>query len=157
MNGLSLAALGQLDPVTAQEVARRSSVWEIGSRLAGLDPATQREVVSRAVHWGVAEGADSWLRARAAGMSHLGQDALSTAVQFAVERALKPMMPMLGQRLMEVAEPAAKRAAEVVGPVVEDKLKEYGPRLAIIAGVVAAILGLLGMAALGWYVARKVA
>lgn len=89
-------------------------------------------------------------------MGALGQDAISSVVSVAVEKALKPLMPTLGAELMKVVEPAAKKAADTVGPVIDEKLRKYGPWLAVITGTVAAILVILGMVTMGGYLLRKV-
>lgn len=125
----------------------------LAARLSQLDPATRREVLSRAVEWGVMQGLAEARAAGGLGQAPPPQDAISAAVA----RVLAPMMPALQQQLVAAAEPAARKAADVVGPVVEQKLKEYGPTFGIIAGLVSAILGVLGMVAIGSYVVRRVA
>jgi hypothetical protein len=160
MNGLSIESLSALDPATALEVERRSAAWRMGGLgrgLARLDPETRLEVARRAVSWGVAEALGEAAARHGPRLAGMGQDAMTAVIGPAVERALTPLLPALGAQLVKVVEPAARKAADVVGPAVEEKLRAHGPRLAIIAGVVAAILGLLGMAALGWFVARRVA
>lgn len=101
-------------------------------------------------------GLEEYRRRAATGMGALGQDAVSSVVGSAVEKALRPLVPTLGAELMKVVEPAAKKAADTVGPVIDEKLRKYGPWIGVIAGTVAAILGILGMVVLGGYLVRKV-
>jgi hypothetical protein len=153
MNSLSVQAV--------HGVAAMNANSSFVARFSMLDPRTQREVVERAVEWGVERGINDWREAnryRAMnGLGALGQDALTNAVALAVQKALTPLMPVLGEKLMAVAEPAARKAAEVVGPVLDERLRTYGPKFAIISGLVAAILGIIGMVLVGGYVVKKVA
>lgn len=135
MNSMSVESVETVDPIA----------W----KLSQLDPRTREEVLRRAVEWGVRHGMDT---VRRSGVSGLGQDAAVTA---AVQRALAPILPALGTELVKAVEPAAKRAAELVGPAVEEKIKEYGPRLAIVTGIVAGILAVLGMVVLGAYISKR--
>lgn len=150
MNSLSVQAMGGINGQSLSFL----------SRFAALDPRTQQEVVERAVEWGVQRGVSDWIdlnRQRGMhGLARLGQDAMTNAIAIAVQRALEPLMPVLGEKLMAIAEPAARKAAEVVGPVIDAKLREHGPRLAVITGLVAAILSIIGMVVVGGYVVKKV-
>lgn len=157
MNALSLQSLAQVDPVA--EARARAEMWGTSHGTAGMGravgllmglPASERRrVAERAVSLGVAQGLSDL---RAMGM-HLGQDAMSAVVA----QALQPLLPALGEQLMNVVGPAAQKAADVVGPVLEEKLKKWGPIIGIIAGAIAALLGIFGMFVVGQYVVRKVA
>lgn len=185
MNGLSLqnlATLGcaprtmaQFDPALQAEVARREQDWRVkrgypgmseawcgtgrdplAARLAQLSPEMQKEVARRAINWGVQRGVAEWISQAERGMGTLSQGALDSAITIAVQNALTPLMPVLKQQLLEIAEPAAKKASEVVGPVIEEKLRDYGPTLAAITGIVASVLSIVGMLLLGGYIVKKV-
>lgn len=124
--------------------------------MAALEPWVQREIARRAVEWGVMNGLAEYRRRRQyGGMGDLGQD-MTGIVQIAVQKALAPLIPTLGAELMKAVEPAAKKASEVVGPVIDEKLRKYGPWIGVIAGTVAAILGILGMVTIGGYLLKKV-
>lgn len=125
----------------------------IRARLRLLDPWTRREVLRRSLRWGVQYGT---AELGAHGFGTLSQDAVTGVIGAAVQRALEPLLPTLGAQLMSVVEPAARKAADVVGPVLEEKLQKYGPIIGIIAGVVAAVLSIIGMVVVGGYVAKRV-
>jgi hypothetical protein len=61
-------------------------------------------------------------------------------IQQQVMKIIEPMLPVLGEKLLEIAEPAAQKAAEVVGPVVKEQLDAQIPKLAVITGIVAGLL-----------------
>ena len=145
MNSLSLEAVRPTNPYTDMEV-----------RLRRLPKHVQREVLSRAIDWGVSHGVAEWRAMGGPSMGALSQDALSTAVGTAVQKAITPLMPTLSAELMKAVEPAAAKAADVVGPVLEEKLKKYAPIFGIVAGLVAAAFGVLGMMIVGGYVVKKV-
>lgn len=171
-----VAPMSQFDPKLAAEVAAREREWRVvrgypggvsggwcgtGSdpivaRLAQLSPELRKEVASRAIEWGVKRGVSDWIEQAANGMGSLSQGALDSAITIAVQNALAPLMPVLKQQLLEIAEPAAKKASEVVGPVIEEKLRAYGPTLAAITGIVASVLSIVGMLLLGGYIVKKV-
>lgn len=71
---------------------------------------------------------------------HLGElrslGAVEDFIQLAMSNWLTKFGPQLGQQMMAIAEPAAQKAAEVIGPVVEEKLRAYGPKLALLTGVI---------------------
>lgn len=153
MNALSYEALASVDPHTAAVIGYESAGWghehglygnagHIRARLARLDPHTRREVIRRAQEWGVGE-------LRAHGLSGLGQDAAGQIVGGALQRVLAPVVT-------KAVEPAAHKMAEVIGPVLEEKLAKYGPIVGVIAGVIAAVLSIIGMVVIGGYVVRKV-
>jgi hypothetical protein len=111
-------------------------------------PREQRiAIVADAVAQGVVEGL------AAQGLSGLGAD--DSVIALAVQNVLGPMMPALGAELMKAVEPATQRAADMLGPVLEEKIKDYGPILAITIGVVAGIITLIGSAIMGGVIARK--
>lgn len=129
----------------------------MAERFARLSPWSRQEVLRRAVEWGVRRGVQETLAYRgASGLSGLGQDTLASAVTVAVQNALKPLMPVVTDQLLAAVKPAAEKAAEIVGPAVGQVIEEKMPKYALIAGIVAAVLGLVGMVALGTYVVRKV-
>lgn len=131
---------------------------DLGPRLRVLMPRARQQLAERAIEWGVQAGIDECLRRSemGMGMAALSEDAITSAVSVAVQRALTPLMPTLSAELMKVAEPAAKKAADVVGPVIEEKLRDYGPTLALITGIAAAVLSVIGMLLVGAYVVKKV-
>jgi hypothetical protein len=59
--------------------------------------------------------------------------------------------PQIAAQFSAVAEPAARKSAEIIGPVVEQKLKDYGPTFAMIMG---AVLGVFFVA--GVFTSKKV-
>jgi hypothetical protein len=122
----------------------------LGWRIQALPP----DVRERVLREGIAEGVSEGLRTvrRRAALSGIGDDEAVTA---AVQSVLGPLMPSLSAEIMKAVGPAAQKAADVVGPVIEDKIKTYGPILAIIVGVVAGIIALFGMAAVGRYVIAR--
>lgn len=105
------------------------------------------EIITDAVTQGVVEGL------AAQGLSGLGAD--DSIIAAAVQNVLGPMMPALGEELMRAVEPATQRAADMLGPILEEKIKDYGPILAITVGVVAGIITLIGSAIMGGVLARK--
>lgn len=52
--------------------------------------------------------------------------------------------PQIAGQFSALAEPAAKKASEIIGPVVEQKLRDYGPTFALITGGVLAGAYILG-------------
>lgn len=162
-----IAPFSQFDPALEAEMARRAPDWRVvrgypagidplAAKLGQLSPADRKEVARRAILWGVQRGVSDWISQAENGMGTLSQGALDSAITIAVQNALTPLMPVLKQQLLEIAEPAAKKASEVVGPVIEEKLRDYGPTLAAITGVVAAVLSIVGMLLLGGYIVKKV-
>lgn len=139
MNGLSLQDLG---------IARRPSY--AGERFFLLPKHVQKQVAARVLDWGVMQGMAE-IRRRRPGVSGFGD--LSQAEQQTVASAASGA---LTQILGGTAKGLSTQAAEVIGPVIEQKLKEFGPTFAIIAGLVAAVFGVLGMALVGGYVIRKI-
>lgn len=150
MNALSVQALGGF-----------AGFDSLGYHLAQLDPATQQEIVTRAIMWGVERGVSDWIEGnqwrRERGLGALGQDAAQGAITAGIQAALTPLMPWLGDKLVEMAKPAMQQATDMIGPVIDQKVKEYGPRLAVITGLAAALLSVLGMILVGGYVVKKVA
>jgi len=167
--------MDQFDPSLESEVTRRERLWRVQrgypgglsgawcgtgrdpllAKLSQLSPEMKREVVRRSIQWGVERGVADWISQAERGMGTLSQGALDSAITIAVQNALTPLMPVLKQQLLEIAEPAAKKASEVVGPVIEEKLREYGPTLAAITGVVAAVLSIVGMLLVGGYLKKQ--
>lgn len=141
MNGLSLQNLG---------LAQRPSY--AGERFYALPAYVQRQMAARVLDWGVMQGIDE-IRRRRPGAMISGFGDLSQADQQAVaDSASNALTQILGG----TAKSLSAQAADVMGPVIEQKLKEYGPTFAIIAGLVAAVFGIVGMALVGGYVIRKV-
>jgi len=111
-------------------------------------PREQRiAIVTDAVTQGVMEGL------AAQGLSGMGVD--DSIIAAAVQNVLAPMMPALGAELMKAVEPATQRAADMLGPILEEKIRDWGPILAITIGVVAGIITLIGSAVMGGVIARK--
>lgn len=145
MNSLSLQALNG--------TGRRDAVAE---RFATLPPRLQREIAQRAIEYGVLQGVQEWKANGGQRLSGLGQDAMDQVIGSAVERALKPLLPSLGKALVDVVKPAAEKAAAVVGPAVGRELRATLPKFALISGIAAATLSIIGMALVGTYVVKKV-
>jgi len=101
--------------------------------------------------WGIQQGMAEMERRRAArGLQGFGQTQDDTsAVSSSVASAL---MPILGGTTQQLSQ----KAADVIGPVIEDKLKQYGPMLAAITGLFAAAFTIIGMAVIGKYILAKV-
>ena len=78
--------------------------------------------------------------ARMGELSDIGQ--LDTLINEEVTKYLSKFGPDISAKLLALAEPAAKKAAEVVRPQVEEALAKYMPQFASIAG------GLMGLAVL---------
>jgi hypothetical protein len=140
VNGLSLQDIGAV---------RRPS-YE-GERFNLLPPDVQRHIASRVVDWGVMNGIAEIKRrrpgARINGFGDLSQQE-QNAVASAVSSALTPI-------LGSTAKDLSQQAADVIGPVMVQKLKEYGPTFAIIMGLVAATFSVLGMALVGGFLMKK--
>jgi hypothetical protein len=86
---------------------------------------------------------------RRVGMGALPAVGVEAFIQDAIKSWLDKYGPELGAQLTSIAEPAAKKAAEVVRPQVEAALKAYIPQFAAISG------GLMGMAVLlGVWIAK---
>jgi len=117
--------------------------------LAALDPWTRDEVIDRAVRWGVETGVAEYVAVH--GLASLGQ--ATDVITGAVTQALQPMLPQLQTYAMQAADPILAKASDMV----DEKLRTWGPIVGGIAGVVAAILGIIGMVVVGGYVVRKVA
>ena len=134
-----------MNTITVEHMNRVDTLaWHLRSL-----PREQRiKVVSDAIAQGVVEG----LQAR--GLAGLGQD--DNVIAAAVQSTLTPMLPALTAQLQKAVEPIAQKAADVVGPAIEEKIKQYGPILAIATGVVAGIIALVGAAIMGGVIARKV-
>lgn len=132
---------------------RRDAVAE---RFSTLPPDLQREVARRAIEFGVLQGVEEWKANGGQRLSGLGQDAMAQVIGPAVERALKPLLPTLSKSLIDIVKPAAEKAAAVVGPAVGRELRATMPKFALIAGIVAATLSIIGMALVGGYVVKKV-
>jgi len=77
--------------------------------------------------------------------------ATDTFLQAQVSKILEPIIPVLGAKLLEVAKPAAEKAAEIVGPAIREELNKQIPKFAAITGLV---LGLAVVA--GIFIAKKV-
>jgi hypothetical protein len=129
-------------------VEHMQAVDTLAWHLRRLPREERIRIVADAVVKGVSEG----LEAR--GLAGMGED--DAAVSSAVQSVLTPLLPSLTDQLTKAVEPAAKKAAEFVGPAIEEKIKEYGPTLAIITGIVAGVIALIGSAIMGGVIARKV-
>lgn len=124
-----------------------SAVDTLAWNLRRLPREKRIEIITEAVTQGVYDG----LAAR--GLSGFGAD--DSIIASAVQNVLAPMMPALGAELMKAVEPATQRAADMLGPVLEEKIRDWGPILAITIGVVAGIITLIGSAVMGGVLARK--
>lgn len=145
MNALCLESLG---------AARRPS-YE-GERFRLLPPAVQRQMAARVVDWGVMNGVAEIKRrrpnARINGFGDLSQQEQQTVA----DSVSSVLAPILGTTLKSTTANISAQAAEVIGPVIEQKLKEYGPTFAIILGLVASTLTILGMAIFGGFILAKI-
>ena len=145
MNSLSIQGLNG--------TGRRDAVAE---RFSTLPPDLQREVARRAVEFGVLQGVEEWKANGGSRLSGLGQqDAMERIIGPAVERALKPLLPTLSKSLLDIVKPAAEKAAAVVGPAVGRELQAALPKFALISGIAAGTLSIIGMAILGTFVVKK--
>lgn len=111
---------------------------ELAERWNRLSAEEQGEVLGTALGEYLVEHLDEWLEESGLGQS---QDVLAATVA----RYIEPLIPALGEKLAAAMKPAAEKAAQIVGPAVEQKLKEYGPGLGVITGVVAGLIALGGM------------
>lgn len=135
MNALSVQSLGA-DPHAATR-----------SRFYSLPPHLQKEVLSRAIDWGVMQGLED-CRRTGVGMGALSQAEQQQSVTSAISSALTPILGGTAKNL-------GQQAADVIGPVIEDKLKQYAPIFGVIAGLVAAVFSVIGMVVVGGYVVKK--
>jgi hypothetical protein len=145
MNALSIENLNVLRP----------SAYE-GERFKLMRPMVQRHVLSRAIDWGVLNGIAE-IRRRRGGARISGFGDLSQLEQQTVADSVgSALAPILGSTLKSTTASISQQAADVIGPVIEQKLKEFGPTFAIIMGLVASTLTILGMALFGGYIIAKV-
>lgn len=148
MNALSLESLGAVrrpDPTAAYK----------GERFNLLPGYMKKRILARAMDWGVMNGMAEISRRRGYAISGFGD--LSQADQQTVADSVgSALAPILGGALKGTTAQVSQQAAEVIGPVLEQKLKEYGPTFAIIMGLVASSLTILGMALFGSYILAKV-
>jgi len=77
------------------------------------------------------------------GQAQLGQ--IEDLIAKGMNKFFQSYGPQIAQQFSAVAEPAARKSAEIIGPVVEQKLKEYGPTFAIIMGAVLGAFFLTGI------------
>lgn len=132
----------------------RTQADGLARRFASLPPELRKEVLTRSIAWGVERGLQE---AKMPGMGALGQEAIFGAISVAIEKVLAPIIPMLGQKLLEIAKPAAEKAAEVIRPAIRKELQAQLPLFAFITGIVGAGLSIAGMLIIGGYVVKKVA
>lgn len=78
-----------------------------------------------------------------------------TATDQLIAQALSSIAPQLQAQLLAIAEPAAQKAAQVVGPVIEEKLAQEAPLFALITGVFAGAVAVVGMILVGTFVLKK--
>lgn len=79
---------------------------------------------------------------RSSSMNGLGDEqAAPDTVSASVMALLEPLMPALGAKLQEVAEPATQKAMEVILP----KIKEQIPLFAALTGIFAGLLVVAGI------------
>ncbi len=144
MNGLSLQNLAAM---------RRPAP---DTRFYPLPPKVQAKMVQRAIEWGVASGVAE-VRRRRPGAAINGMGDLSQQEQQTVaDSVASALSPILGSTLKSTTTALSQQAADVIGPVLEQKLKEYGPTFAIIMGLVASTLTILGMAVFGGFILSKI-
>jgi hypothetical protein len=85
--------------------------------------------------------ADAVRKVRLGELSSMGE--ITQYIASGLQAFLTMYGPQIGAQLIKIVEPAAKKAADIIGPVVEQKLKEHVPMFAAITG------GLIGAAILG--------
>jgi hypothetical protein len=127
-----------------------------GERFRDMPVRLQREMAARVIDWGVMNGIAE-IKRRRPGARINGFGDLSQADQATVADSVSSVLaPILGSTLKSTTADLSAQAATVMGPVIEQKLKDYGPTFAIIMGLVAASLTLLGMAVFGGYIMSKI-
>ncbi len=183
MNALSLQALypadyhaevfpqrmGQFDPALKAEIAARTPDWRVGrgypggvgaccpprrsfmGRFAQLSPDTQKEVVRRAVEWVVERGFQDWQQQAMHGIG-LSHHDLGYAIARGIHGTVGQLIPNLTSGLIDQITASAKQATS---DILDEKLQKWGPTLAAVTGVVAAVLSVLGMVLVGGYLAKK--
>ncbi len=67
-----------------------------------------------------------------------------------MDKFFKRYGPTIAENFSKIAEPAAQKAGQILGPIIEEKLKAYTPTFALITGAVIAGALLLG----GWQARR---
>lgn len=77
-------------------------------------------------------------------LGEIGLGQIDKYIMDAMEKFFDKYGPQIASQFSAVAEPAAKKAAEIIGPVVEEKLRNYGPTFAVITGGVLAGAYILG-------------
>jgi hypothetical protein len=77
------------------------------------------------------------------GQAQLGQ--IENIIAGTMSKFFDKFGPQIASQFAAVAEPAARKSAELIGPVVEQKLKEYGPTFAMIMGGVLGAFFLAGI------------
>jgi hypothetical protein len=90
-----------------------------------------------------AAAADAVAAARRGDLSGVGQ--IEDLIQQQLNNYLDKFGPALSTRLVAIAEPAAKKAADLVRPEVESALAKYTPQFAAIAGGMMGLAVLLGV------------
>jgi hypothetical protein len=84
----------------------------------------------------------------AASMLGGGLDDLLAA---SMDKFFKRYGPSIAENFSKIAEPAAAKAGQILGPVIEEKLRAYTPTFALITGAVVAGAILIG----GWQARRE--
>jgi hypothetical protein len=127
-----------------------------GERFRMLPARVQKEMASRAVDWGVANAVAEIRRRRPHAAIHGFGDLSQQEQQTVADSVSSALAPILGSTLKSTTANVSSQAAAVIGPVIEEKLAAYGPTFAVIMGLVAATLTLLGMAVFGGYILTKI-
>lgn len=86
----------------------------------------------------------------AANPSMLGS--IDDLIASSMSRFFESYGPQMAAQFAKIAGPAAEKASEIIGPVIEEKLKAYTPTFALITGGVVAAAILFG----GWFARREV-
>ncbi len=112
--------------------------------LKSASPADRAEIIGSALGHHIVDEMQAYY-----GQPQLGglgqQDLQSALLSDVVGKAVDALLPTLGDALMEVVEPAAKKAADIVGPVVRRELTAQLPTFAGLTGVVTGIVVIVGM------------
>jgi hypothetical protein len=131
------------------------SEYQLGERFRQLPLSEQQRVASRVLDWGVMSAIDE-IRRQRPGQVIRGFGDLSQTDQSNVADSVSSLLaPILGSTLSSTTANLSQQAGAVLGPIIGQKLADYGPVFAIIMGLTTATLTLAGMAIFGKYILAK--
>lgn len=116
---------------------------ELARKFSALPKEAQAELLGNVLGQCLLVEYESFRLARH-GMAGLGQATEDVLSRRATE-LLAPLIPQLQKTLVDIAEPAAKKAADVVGPVIRQELSAKMPAFAAITGLVLAAAVVAGI------------